>query len=113
MTIKAIPDDRLSQKLFECGLKKAEMEKLWAIADHQRLPVLAEITGWFQGSHAAAEREARVSKEYQEFIAKRAEAKKNQIEARIRYDVIKLEIQMRINRSFERSREYNAERLNT
>ena len=63
--IEQIPDEKLSYQLVLKARKQAELEREWEIIDHQRLPVLAEITGWYAGeSHAAAERKARITPEY-------------------------------------------------
>lgn len=113
--IKDIATERLTQVLRLCGMRKAEAEKDWAIVDHQRLPVLAAITDFYEEgiSHTKAEAIARYDQDYQRFLTKRGEVRQKLIEARTKYDVIKFEIQLRINQSFERSREYNAGSLDT
>lgn len=111
--IASIPNEHLTHELWKKAKEKAKAERDWEIADHQRLAVLAEITSWYEGSHTASEAKARRSEEYQEFLAKRAEIKQTLILARAKYDAIKLEINLRINKSFTERADYQSGKVVT
>lgn len=109
-----IPNEKLTHEFWIKSKDQAKCERDWEIIDHQRLPLLAEITSWYTGeSHAAAERKARVSKEYQEFLTKRADTKEKLVLARARTKSLDLEIRLRLNKSFTDRAEFKAGSLNT
>ena len=110
--LAAIPTEQLSYQYVLKAQQQAELEREWQILDHQRLPVLSEITGWFAGeSHAAAERKARVTREYQEFLTKMGEVKEKLVLARARTKALDLEIRLRLNKSFQGRTEYQSGKL--
>lgn len=111
--ISAIPNEQLTHTYWERSKEQARLEGEWQIIDHQRLPLLSEITGWFTGeSHASAERKARTTKEYQEFIAKMGKVKEELVLARARTKALDLEIRLRLNKSFADRTEYKSGGLN-
>ncbi len=112
--ISAIPNERLTHEFWTRSKEQARLEGEWQIIDHQRLPLLAEITGWFTGeSHASAERKARITPEYQEFIAKMGKVKEQLVLARARTKALDLEIRLRLNKSFTDRAEFKGGGLNT
>jgi len=102
------PTERLTWLLSEKGKAQGELERQWTIAENQRLAVLAEITTWYEGSHTAGEAWARTTKEYQEFLAKMGEIKKQLVEARNKTKAVELEIRVRLNKSYTERVEYKA-----
>lgn len=99
--LASIPNDQLTYEFWKRSKEQAKLEGEWQIIDHQRLPMLSEITAWFVGdSHASAERQARVTPEYQEFLAKMGKAKEDLVLARARTKALDLEIRLRLNKSF-------------
>ena len=111
--IKNIPTDQLTYQFALKGSIQAELERQWTIVENQRLPVLAEITGWYEGSHAAAEAKARCSREYQEFLTYMGKVKGKLTEARNKTKALNLEINLRINKSFVDRIEYQGGKLQT
>jgi len=112
--ISSIPNEQLTHTYWERSKEQARLEGEWQILDHQRLPLLAEITGWFKGdSHASAERQARVTKEYQEFLAKMGKTKEELVLARARTKALDLEIRLRLNKSYQDRTEFKGGGLNT
>jgi hypothetical protein len=112
--ISSIPNERLTYEYWERSKEQARLEGEWQIVDHQRLPLLSEITGWFTGeSHASAERKARITPEYQEFIAKMGKVKEDLVLARARTKALDLEIRLRLNKSFQERTEFKGGSLNT
>jgi len=111
--IAQIPDNQLTHKLWEESKNQARLEREWEIVDHQRLVVLAELTKLSdEKSHTAAEREARMTKEYKDFLIKRGEIKEQLTLARAKTKAIELEIRLRINKSFAERAEYQGGKLN-
>jgi len=109
-----IPNEQLTNEFWVKSKDQAKLERDWEIVDHQRLPILSEITGWFAGeSHASAERKARVTREYQEFLTKRSEVKEQLVLARARVKALDLEIRLRLNKSFTDRSEFKAGGLQT
>ena len=109
-----IPTDQLTYTFWLKSKEQARLEGEWQIIDHQRLPMLSEITGWFSGeSHASAERKARITPEYQEFIAKMGKVKEELVLARARTKALDLEIRLRLNKSFQDRTEFKSGSMNT
>lgn len=109
-----IPNEQLTHEYWLKSKEQARLEGEWVIIDHQRLPILSEITGWFTGeSHASAERKARVTVEYQQFLTKMAKTKEQLVLARARTKSLDLEIRLRLNKSFTERAEYKAGGLQT
>lgn len=107
--IAEIPDSKLTNELWIRSKEQAKLERDWEVADHQRLVILAEMTKQSkESSHAAAEREARTSKEYKDFLIKRADIKEQLVLARARTKALDLEIKLRINKSYVDRTEYKA-----
>ncbi len=99
--LASIPNEQLTHEFWIRSKDQARLEGEWQVIDHQRLPMLSEITGWFTGeSHASAERKARITREYQEFIAKMGKVKEDLVLARARTKALDLEIRLRLNKSF-------------
>lgn len=111
--IARIPDAELTYRFAQKGAIQAELERQWAIVENQRLPVLAEITSWYEGSRVAAEEKARVSREYQEFLTHMGEVKKQLVEARNKTKALDLEIRLRINKRFADRSELNGGNIQT
>ena len=112
--LASIPDNELTHAYWKRVKDQARYEREWAIIDNQRLPALAEITGWFTGeSHASAERKARISPEYQQFLAKSGKIKEEITLARGRVKALDLEIRLRLNKSYSDRTEYKGGRLQT
>ena len=112
--ISKIPDSQLTHELWVRAKEQARLERDWEIADHQRLVVLAEMTKLSsESTHAAAEREARTSKEYKDFLIKRADIKEELTLARARTKALDLEIRLRINKSFADRTEMQGGRITT
>ena len=112
--IADIKTEQLTHHFWEKSKVQARLERDWEIADHQRLVVLAEITKQsHESTHAAAEREARVSKEYKDFLIKRADIKEQLVLARAKTKALNLEINLRINKSFADRAEYQGGKLQT
>jgi hypothetical protein len=110
--LAAIKTEELTHQLWLKSRAQAEVEREWAIVENQRLPVLAEITGWYEGSHTASEAKARVSREYQEFLTRMGEVKARLIEARNKTKAVDLEIRLRINKGYTDRAEYQGGKLN-
>ena len=109
-----IKNEELTYEFWTRSKEQARLEGEWQIIDHQRLPLLSEITGWFTGeSHASAERKARITPEYQEFIAKMGKTKEQLVLARARTKALDLEIRLRLNKSFTDRSEFKGGGLNT
>jgi hypothetical protein len=109
-----IKNEELTNEFWIRSKEQARLEGEWTIIDNQRLPILAEITGWFEGeSHASAERKARITKEYQEFIAKMGKTKEQLVLARARTKALDLEIRLRLNKSFTDRAEFKSGELQT
>ena len=112
--LSAIPSEELTYEYWKRSKEQARLEGEWVIAENQRLPMLAEVSSWFPGeSHASAERKARITKEYQEFIAKMGKIKEELVLARARTKSLDLEIRLRLNKSFTDRTEYKAGGLQT
>jgi len=112
--ISQIPTEQLTHELWKKSQVESKLDYQWTIMKEQRLAVLAEITEWFEGeSHASAERKARVTPEYQEFLTKMGKVKQELILARARTKIVDQEIKLRINRSFKERSEYNAGHITT
>lgn len=114
--LSSIPDAELSHTLYLKGRERAEAEREWSMQDDMRLVVLAELTEYYllsSKSQTEAERKARRSREYNEFLAKKADAKRAVHLARSKFDAVDHEIRMRINKSFEHRTEYHGGRLQT
>lgn len=112
--ISLIHNEQLTHEYWVRSKDQAKLEGEWQIIDHQRLPLLAEITGWFSGeSHASAERKARITPEYQEFITKMGRVKEELVLARARTKALDLEIRLRLNKSFQERTEMKGGGLNT
>jgi len=110
--IASIPSAQLTNEYWVRAKEQARLERDWEIADHQRLVVLAEMTKIStESSHAAAERDARTSKTYKDFLIKRADIKEELVLARARTKALSLEINLRINKSFTDRQEYNGGKL--
>ena len=113
-SIQQIPTERLTHEYWIASNKQAKLEHDWEVADHQRLAVLAEVTGWYnEGSHAANERRARIDQEYQKFLTRRADIKQALIVARAKTKAIELEIRVRLNQSYQERQEFKAGGLAT
>lgn len=109
-----IPNEQLTHEYWLKSKEQARLEGEWQVIDHQRLPLLAEITGWFTGeSHASAERKARIDPVYQEFIGKMGKVKEELVLARARTKALDLEIRLRLNKSFTDRAEFKGGSLNT
>ena len=112
--ISSIPNEQLTHEFWIRSKEQAILEGEWVIIDHQRLPILSEITGWYQGeSHASAERKARVTLEYQQFLTKMAKVKEQLVLARARTKSLDLEIRLRLNKSYTDRAEMKGGGLNT
>lgn len=111
-----IPDDQLTYQFWEKSKEQAIAERDWQIKDHSRLVVLAELTDAYAASgdsHAAAERKARISKEYKQFLIELGETRNALVIARAKTAALEHEIRMRLNKSFQERAEYKAGHLNT
>jgi len=112
--ISSIPNEQLTHEYWIRYKEQAKLEAEWVIIDNQRLPVLSEITGWFTGeSHASAERKARTTVEYQQFLTKMAKVKEQLVLARARTKSLDLEIRLRLNKSYQERSEMKGGGLNT
>ena len=102
--IESIADNDLTYELYKSGVKKAEAERQWEVIDHQRLILLAEVTGWQDAkSHAEKERLARVSDEYKAHIKERGDIRYEMTLARVKYDAISYEIRKRLSDHYKMS----------
>ena len=109
-----IPDEKLTTALWDAGQRKANWEREFIVKENQRLVVLAVLTEQStESSHSAAERQARTTTEYKEFLTELGEIKEKLTLSRAWYESIKFEINMRINRSFQDRAEYQGGRLQT
>lgn len=110
--ISKIPDAELTNEFWIRAKEQARLERDWEIADHQRLVVLAEVTKLSsESSHAAAEREARTSKTYKDFLISRADIRERLVLARARTKALDLEIKLRINKSYSDRSEFNGGKI--
>ena len=111
-----IPDNQLTNELWNKAKQQAEKEKEWQIKEHSRLIVLSELTNHFANagdSIAAAERKARTSPEYKAFIEEMGEARSELVLARAKTAALEHEIKLRINKSFRDRAEYQGGHLQT
>lgn len=115
--LSKIPDNELTHTLYLKGVDRAEAERDWVIMDNQRPVVLAQVTQDIVDdencSHAVAEKKARISSTYKDFLIKLGEAKYQVMLSRAKYDAVDHEIRQRINRSFQDRTDYQGGRLST
>ena len=110
--VSKIPDERLTNTLYERGQAKAALERDWIIAEHSRHVVLSEVSALYgKDSLAEANRKARVSQEYKDHIQKMGDIKGNLIIARAQYEAVAFEIKMRLAKQFEDRQEFKSGNL--
>ena len=116
MNIRTLTSEELSNRLYQTGKTRAKAEGEYFWLDEYRKILLDKLTlaevdkGEPHNKSAAM---ARTSTEFLTHIEGQREAKEQLYQARADYSECDFEIKRRLNQSFAKNREWNAERANT
>jgi hypothetical protein len=116
MNIRTLTSEELSHRLHTTGNVKAKSEAEYFWLDEYRKILLDKLTLNEQDAgtaHNKALAIARTSKEFLTHIEGQREAKEQLHQSRVDYAECDFEIKRRLNLSFAKNREWNAERGNT
>jgi hypothetical protein len=115
MNIRVLSSEELSNHLHKTGGVKAKAEGEYFWLDEYRKILLDKLTLNEQVdgiSHNKALALARTSKEFLTHVEGQREAKENLHQSRVDYAECDFEIKRRLNLSFSKNREWNAEKAN-
>ena len=116
MNIRTLTSEELSHRLHTTGNQKAKAEGEHFWLDGYRKILLDKLTlkeAKDGVSHNKALSLARTSDEFLLHVEGQREAKEALHQARVDYAECEFEIKRRLNASFSKQKEWNAERLNT
>jgi len=116
MNIRTLTSEELSHHLHETGGRKAKAEAEYFWLDEYRKILLDKLTLNEVDAGAAHNKSlalARTSKEFLLHVEGQREAKENLHQSRVDYAECDFEIKRRLNQSFSKNREWNAEKGNT
>lgn len=116
MSIRDLKSDELSHRLWETGKARADADRHYIYCDEKRKILLAELTIQYEKDNGVtkAQSMARIDPEFQNFaLTEYPESKRALSQARADYAECDFEIKRRLNLSFSKNREWNAEKGNT
>ncbi len=116
MNIRTLTSEELSHRLHSTGNIKAKAEGEYFWLDEYRKILLDKLTlkeATNGVSHNKALSLARTSKEFLMHVEGQREAKESLHQSRVDYAECDFEIKRRLNISFSKNREWNAEKGNT
>lgn len=92
-----IPFEQLSDTLRTKGKEYAKAVALWEMLDESKKSVLAKCSTKYEGSEATRERQARIDKEFKEYLSGVMEARQKMLE--LKYEIDSLNMEFEYNRS--------------